>query len=265
MSDPSSPQPFPATRWSLIARARGDAGPDRRKALDELLRRYLPALRTHLLLSRRLDPDRADDLLQSFVADRFVEQSLLSGVGPEKGRFRTLLLRAMNNFLIDQLRREQAQKRGGSAQFVGEPDAALHSPSAGLDDPAVQYDLAWARQVIDQASALMRAQCAREDRVDIWEVFYGRVLAPTLQGAPPTPYEELVTRFHYETPEQAANVLITGKRSFQRALREVVADYCDAGAVADEIRDLRSIVARGGGGGGVGGGGGHTTSGRSGS
>jgi hypothetical protein len=60
--------PFPVTRWSLIARAGANADSTTRQALDELLRRYLPALKTHLVLSRRLDADRADDLLQSFVA-----------------------------------------------------------------------------------------------------------------------------------------------------------------------------------------------------
>jgi hypothetical protein len=71
------------------------------------------------------------------------------------------------------------------------------------------------------------------------------VLGPTLDGASPTPYEQLVARFGYTTPDQAANVLTTGKRSFQRALREVVVDYCDENEVDDEIRDLQSIVAGG--------------------
>ena len=73
----------------------------------------------------------------------------------------------------------------------------------------------------------------------------GRGLGPSVVGAPPTPYQQLVARFGYATPDQAANVLTTGKRSFQRALREVVADYCDENQVDDEIRDLQSIVAGG--------------------
>jgi hypothetical protein len=38
---------------------------------------------------------------------------------------------------------------------------------------------------------------------------------------------------------------MTAKRSFQRALRQVVSDYCDASEVEDELRDLRTVVARG--------------------
>jgi RNA polymerase sigma-70 factor (ECF subfamily) len=238
-------QPFPLTRWSLIARARSGSTPWARQALDELLQRYLPALRTHLLLSRRLDPDRADDLLQSFVTSRFVEQSLLSSAGPEKGRFRTFVLKAMNNFLIDQIRKEQAQKRGGTAKSLDAADSQHWHSQDETADPAAAYDLAWARRVIEQAAESMRTQCLRDDRADIWEVFVARVLSPTLEGAQPVPYEQLIARFHYETPERAANVLVTAKRTFQRALREVVADYCDEGEVDDEIRELQSIVSRG--------------------
>lgn len=240
-------QPFPVTRWSLISRARGVADPVSRDALDELLRRYLPALKAHLVLSRRLAVDQADDLLQSFVASRFVEQSLLGNAGPEKGRFRTLLLRSMNNYLIDQLRAARAHKRSAdTARSLDElADDSLDPADSAAHDPSHNFDLAWARQVIDQAAEIMRAECAREDRSDIWEVFRGRILLPALDGSAPTPYDVLVGQFRYETPEQAANVLVTAKRSFQRALRRVVADYCDGDDVDAELRELQRAAARG--------------------
>jgi len=238
-------QPFPVTRWSLISRARGEPDLASRQALDELLRRYLPALKTHLVLTRRLDPDRADDVLQSFAASRVVEQGLLERVGPGRGRFRTYLLHAVNNFLIDQIRAERAQKRSaGDVHSLAAPDGPDADPADDAPTPADAFDATWARQVIDQAAALMRDQCARDDRADIWEVFAGRVLSPALDGAAPVPYEQLVARFDYATPEQASNVLMTAKRTFQRALRQVVADYCDESEVEDELRDLRAVVAR---------------------
>jgi RNA polymerase sigma-70 factor (ECF subfamily) len=238
-------QPFPVTRWSLISRARGSPDLESRQALDELLRRYLPALKTHLVLTRRLDPDRADDLLQSFAASRVVEHGLLGRVSPGRGRFRTYLLHAMNNFLVDQVRAERAQKRaGGNVRSLEGTEGAAIDPADGAPTPAEDFDRAWARQVIDQAAALMRAQCQREDRADIWEVFAGRVLAPALEGAEPVPYERLVERFGYATPDQASNVLMTAKRSFQRALRQSVADYCEESEVEDELRELRAVASR---------------------
>jgi RNA polymerase sigma-70 factor (ECF subfamily) len=237
-------QPFPITRWSLISRARISGDPMARGALDELLRRYLPALTTHLVLSRRLSEDRADELLQGFIASRVVEQQLLSRSGPEKGRFRTFLLVSMNNFLVDQIRAAGAQKRGGDLRSLDDEEAAHLQPPDDEPDPSAAYEIAWARRVIEQAAALMHEQCAREDRSDIWEVFKGRLLEPALDGAEPIPYEQLIARFGYESPDRASNVLMTAKRSFQRALRQVVADYCEEGEVEAELRELQATVAR---------------------
>ena len=47
-----------------------------REALGVLLRRYLPALRTFLILDRRLTPERAEDLLQGFVTSKVLESLL---------------------------------------------------------------------------------------------------------------------------------------------------------------------------------------------
>ena len=44
---------FPATQWSLVGRAGHVTGSRRREALGTLLNRYMPAMRTHLVLARR--------------------------------------------------------------------------------------------------------------------------------------------------------------------------------------------------------------------
>ena len=82
---------------------------------------------------------------------------------------------------------------------------------------------------------------------DVWGVFECRLLAPMLDGAEPMPYEALVERFALRSPAQASNVLITGKRMFERALRAVVGEYAaDEAEVDEEIAELRQILSRGG-------------------
>src|SRR5438094_173315 len=73
-------QPFPLTPWSLVDRAAASDNDDldaQRAFLNELLQRYLPALRAHLIYGKRLAPDAADDLLQSFVVEKVVESDLI--------------------------------------------------------------------------------------------------------------------------------------------------------------------------------------------
>ena len=109
---PSDPD-FRATRWSLVER--GGADPVlRREALGSLFTLYFPALRAHLVVKRRLSPDAADELLQGFAADRVLGKRFLGHVDRAKGRFRSFLLRCLENYRIDNWReRPQASHLKG--------------------------------------------------------------------------------------------------------------------------------------------------------
>src|SRR4051812_18671040 len=105
-------QPFPATQWSLVDRAARESDlPAQRQALATILQRYLPALRAHLVAAKRIAPDRADDLLQGFVADKIIEQNLLAHAQQGKGKFRSFLLVTLNRYIIDRHRADTAETR----------------------------------------------------------------------------------------------------------------------------------------------------------
>jgi DNA-directed RNA polymerase specialized sigma24 family protein len=238
--------PFPLTRWSLVGRAAGAGGDMRvRAAVNELVVRYLPALRAHLVLTRRLSPDDADDLLQNFMASKVLEQNLFSRADEAQGKFRTFLLAALGNYLIDHVRAAQAKKRsvGKDAMQIDEQRSEVIDPR--VDQPSAAFDAAWARQVLDRATHLMRQQCEAEGRADVWGVFQSRVLLPALEGAEPAAYDELVKQFELASPDQASNVLVTGKRMFARCLRDAVAEYVDDDEIEQELRELKALIARG--------------------
>lgn len=234
---------FPTTHWSLVARAGQDATETKRQALGELLTRYLPALRAHLVHGKRLSPHDADDLLQEFVAAKLLEKELLGRADAELGRFRTFLLTALDRFLIDRFREENACKRSpgeGRLKVLGDDAGQLQGNS-----PSDAFDLAWARNVIDQTVQLMRAECESSSRPDIWGVFECRLLEPMLGGAEPVDYDELVKRFDLQSPSQASNVLMTAKRTFARLLRSVVGEYARENDEIDaEIGELMEVLAR---------------------
>jgi hypothetical protein len=130
--------PFPLTRWSLVGRAAGAGGDMRvRAAVNELVVRYLPALRAHLVLTRRLSPDDADDLLQNFMASKVLEQNLFSRADEAQGKFRTFLLAALGNYLIDHVRAAQAKKRsvGKDAMQIDEQRSEVIDPGRSSTAP----------------------------------------------------------------------------------------------------------------------------------
>lgn len=232
---------FPTTRWSLVDRA-GREGPEtQREVLGQLLARYLPALRSHLIHGQRLQPADADDVLQDFVAGKVLERDLIAKADQHLGKFRTFLLTALDRFLLNQIRSAQAQKRAvGAAANLGDDDDLV--AAGGRADA---YDVAWARQVLAQAVGRMRTECQAAGREDVWGLFECRVLASLVPDAAPVEYGELVRRFGFQSPSQASNALVTAKRMYARILRGVIGEYArDAAEVEAEIDELHRVLAR---------------------
>jgi len=235
---------FVQTDWSLVGRV-GRGGPEgRREALGVLLLRYMPALQAHLVYRRGLSPDAADDLLQEFVASKIIEKDLIAHARRNAGKFRTFLLTALNRFLINRIRDEQAKKRSPEhGKVVSMGDCVEQLPSD--DEPAEAFHTAWAQRVIAEALRRMRAQCKRSGRPDLWGVFDCRVVGPTLEGREPIDYGQLIQRFGFRSPAQASNALITAKRMYARTLRAVLGEYArDDEEIDAEIDELREILSR---------------------
>ena len=232
---------FPSTRWALISSARAEDALRRRAALDELWRLYLPALRAHILYRLRIEPHRAEDLLQAFVTRQVLERDLLAKADEARGRFRSFLLKSFRNFVFSEL---------GAA---GRKELALDLEPLGLeplDSPACDvFEVQWARQLLQEALRRMKRECADDGTAARWDLFACRVLLPTLAGSPSPAYETLVARFGFRSPEQASNALVTAKRHFERTLRAVIAeteDTTDDAEIAAEIADLRATLQKAG-------------------
>ena len=232
---------FPATHWSLVRRVRGTDPAAKREALSELIARYRPALRSHLVLRQRMDPDKADDLLQSFLCDKVVEQNFVERAEQQRGKFRTFLLTALQNFTKSDYRKATARKRSpGSLGAINE-ELDISDDSAQPDEG---FDVEWARSLLANALARMSAECHKAGRKDLWTVFETRLVAPMLHDTEPLAYEKLVKTCGFESPAQAANALVTAKRMFERVLRTTVGEYAkDPAAIDEEIQDLRAILS----------------------
>lgn len=225
---------FPSTRGSLILSARGADPAQRREALDELLRLYLPALRAYLLYRRRLDPHRAEDLLQAFVARQVLERKLLCRFDASRGRFRSFLLKSLQNFVFDH------PASGGNHVPV-----APCEPVAEPDPPV--FELEWSRQLLRETLRRMERDCLAEGKPARWELFCARVVGPTLTGAEEPSYRSLVNRFGFRSAEQACNALVTAKRQFERTLRNLIREtehVATSEEIDAEIADLCDIARR---------------------
>src|SRR5262249_31449495 len=102
---------FHSTRWDNVLAARDPADPQAGAALAELCRTYWYPL---YAFARRkgCTPERAEDLVQGFFSAGLA-RGFLRTVDPARGRFRTFLLAAFENYVGNQRARERRVKRGG--------------------------------------------------------------------------------------------------------------------------------------------------------
>lgn len=235
---------FPTTQWSNVARAGHAQTQVKREALNDLLTRYLPAVRSHLIHRKRINRDQVDDLIQGFVASRVIEKDLIARVERERGKFRTFLLTALDRYIIGQYRHASAKKRnaGQTANLADIPDVANDRESA-----TCTFDVEWARALLSDTLDRMQKQCHQSGRQDLWNIFEYRLLRPILHQEPGPSYEELVKKFELVSPAQASNLLVSAKRMFARLLRSVVAEYTpESDQIDEEIGDLMQILATAG-------------------
>jgi RNA polymerase sigma-70 factor (ECF subfamily) len=171
---------FGETHWSVVLAARTGETPVAREALEELCHAYWYPLYAHVR-RRGHAHQAAEDLTQEFFA-RLLEKDWLRQVAPEKGRFRTFLLAALDHLLAKEWRQGQAIKRGGGQVLLSLEDTRLGEirfAREAMPDtaPELTFERCWAGAVLDQALTRLEQEFAARGKAahfEDWKVFLSR-------------------------------------------------------------------------------------------
>ena len=158
---------FETTHWSLVLAAGDDPDSSRaRGALETLCRTYWKPLYVYVRRQGYSDAD-AKDLVQGFFA-RILARRDLQAVRKERGRFRSYLLAALKNFLVNEWKHAAAAKRGGGHAPIRLDDlgreAAASLLPAGNSSPDQVYDQQWALALLHRVLEHLREEHAAEGR-----------------------------------------------------------------------------------------------------
>jgi len=170
------PRQFATTRWSLILSAANSENGEQkaRTALDELCRTYWRPVFS-FICRRGYSMEDAQDLTQDFFV-KILGRNWLEHADRNRGRFRSLLLTSLQNFLVNAAERTHTRKRGGDMEFISWDDWMAEAPSQlsisphALDSlPAERlFDLRWATTVVEQALRRLREECEGKDRLRLF-------------------------------------------------------------------------------------------------
>ncbi len=230
---------FPETRWSIVVNAADLASPERSRALESLFDAYLPALRAHLILRRRIQPDQVDDFVQDFVLKKILQQNVVAKADIERGRFRSFILKSLDNFVRDYFRANKLKQQLN--EFEGELAEEAERP----ENPSMPtvFETAWARQVFCTAVKKFQKECDDLDNQPRWLLFSERLLAPVATGNDADDYDQLAIKCNFESPKHARNAMVGAKRAFDRVMRSVIKDYVlDESLIESELHDLFLIL-----------------------
>jgi hypothetical protein len=240
-----SHEAFFTTEWSVIERIRDSDTPSSMALINDWLRKYWKPVYCYLR-RKGYDNEQAKDLTQGFFQEIVLERSLIDHAEQSRGRFRTFLLTALQQYVAGVHRKQSTQKRRPKGDLVGldelELDGQLEAPAHFSPEESFHY--AWAAQLLDSILEEMREKCRADGMFIHWQVFHDRVLQPIIQNTDPPSLAEICQKYGIDDTSKASNMIVTVNRRFQaefkRHIRRSVIQDSD---VESEFQDLMQIFS----------------------
>jgi len=166
---------FPATRWTLLRRLREGSAEESGAALEILCRAYWYPI---YAIGRSLGLSKADaeDATQDFFF-KLLRKDYLRHADEKLGRLRSLLLKAFDNHLASEWRREKRLKRGGGLErvpwmdFLEAEERYLQTGGPCGCDMEALFAREWARSLLDRALSSLRAAQEKKGNKDEFAIY----------------------------------------------------------------------------------------------
>lgn len=230
----------------MLSCADNSATPKRvRDALTQLCQTYWRPIFAFICHRGYAVPD-AQDLTQDFFVT-LLEGHLLERADPSRGRFRSLLLKAVKDFLSDARDKQHARKRGGGVNFIPWdewmaefPSQFSVSPQDSKAWPAEKiFDVRWAATIVERALHRLAEECEQRGRRRVFDVLRDCL------GAEREDVSYLAYAKKLGTSESSVKRLVHQLRKrYRQFLREEVADtIATPDLLEDELRYLCAALS----------------------
>ena len=232
-------QTFLTTHWSLIESIRTDT--DSSQALiGSLLKDYWKPVYCYLRRHGYAN-EEAKDLTQAFFHEIVLGNELVRQADRGKGRFRSFLLTALRNYLINVRDKDTAQKRLPKGKRVPldlvDPEALPEVAEELSPDDCFTH--VWVSSLLERALEEVETRCHEGGQTVYWKVFEERVLQPIVEETDPPAVKDLCDRYAIPNGATLANMIVTVKRRIRAALEKLVGQsVLSADEADDEFREI---------------------------
>lgn len=232
---------FVTTSWTMVLKATDANESDARPALANLCEAYWYPL---YAFARRKGHTAADaeDLTQSFFAE-LLEKDRLAMSDPQRGRFRTFLLSALDNYLKNQHRDAQAQKRGGlkqllSLDFETAEDKYSQQPFHELTAQKI-FDRSWAITLLNQVFNSLQQQYIDSGKAKLFTALRAQIV-----GDGELSYKEIASSLGMKEGAIKVAVHRLRERYGQQLRLQIAKTVDDPAQVDEELKYLFQAIAQ---------------------
>jgi hypothetical protein len=236
---------FLTTHWSLIEDVNQHQDKDR-ALIGVLLQRYWKPVYCYVR-RRGYDNEQAKDLTQGFLHEVVLNRHLIERADSAKGRFRTILLHALNQYILDSKRKDMARKRIPKDKLVSLDitDPAALPRFAQTLDAEQSFNYVWKAELLDRVLAEVKAAYIRQGMETHWQVFHDRLLGPSLDAQDPPSIKALCQRYDIKSAGAASNMVNTVKQRVRRVLKEHVRRTVLSGEmVQEELLEISKFLKK---------------------
>jgi len=237
---------FQTTHWTVIQEVHAGDEDRVQQVIGDLLTDYWKPVYCYIR-RKGYGNDTAKDLTQGFFQEVVLGYELIQRADASKGRFRTLMLTALDRYLANVHRHQTAKKRIPSDRLI-----PLEKLGPG-DLPEVPQDMtseesfnyAWISELLDKLVSEVEMDCRHRGMTVHWNLFWERIIRPVLEDRGPPSMAELCAKHGVKEAPKASNMIFAVKRRFQAVLkRHIRQSVASDEEISQEMSELASFLTR---------------------
>lgn len=238
---------FQTTHWTAIEKRRSDDDISSKALIGDLLKNYWKPVYCYLR-HKGYDNEQAKDLTQSFFHEIVLGRELIQRADRTKGRFRNLLLSALDRYLVSMHRKETARKRIPQNKLISLEDAGFQELPAVVDnmnsDEVFQY--MWVCEILDRILEKVKIECCQRGMSMHWNLFHDRVLQPIVTCTKPPTLAKLCQKYGVHATTKASGMIFTVKKRIQAATRCLLSEsVASEHEIDEEVVELLKFLSEG--------------------
>lgn len=219
--DPNSH--FPTTRFSAVKGIRNADVETRRRSWDALFAVYWRPSYKYVRIRWKLDPEQAQDAIQSFFLTAF-EKQYLADFDPSIARFRTYLRICIDRYVMKERQASERLKRGGdfehlSLDFASADSELSRVAASAIEQPDQLFDQEWVRSILVLSIHKFKASCSEQEKEVYFKLFEKYDLGDDVSLT----YAQLGEQFALSV-ETVTNYLAWARRQFRQTVLETIAE-----------------------------------------